>query len=237
MDVVSTDIFDTILLRDASRQQQRFFETAVAASAILSVDAMVLADLRQDMHDNAYRAVSVDGPRHDARLTAICNTMAVALGLDSSAADVLRDTEIAVDIRHLSPNRKLLDILNDLSRSGKRIIAVSDTWYSAEDLHRMMVGVVGPNPISHIYSSADLGVTKHTGGVFAEVEIREQVAAGRVLHVGDNWHADVEMPRAAGWTAIYLRREGRARQAQKALVASFSTVTKRMRAAPGSNGR
>jgi putative hydrolase of the HAD superfamily len=65
-----------------------------------------------------------------------------------------------------------------------------------------------------VYSSADLGLTKHAGTIFAAVADRENVAADRILHIGDSHQVDVLMARRASWNAVHLPRNamGRARK-------------------------
>lgn len=58
-DVLSSDLFDTILLRDRSLQRQRFAEAMAAPARALGVDPAALARLRALLHASEYRALSV----------------------------------------------------------------------------------------------------------------------------------------------------------------------------------
>ena len=60
--VVSTDLFDTVLLRDATTESVRFDLSARRAAPRLGADAVALAALRWTCHDSAYRAVAVERP-------------------------------------------------------------------------------------------------------------------------------------------------------------------------------
>lgn len=209
--LLSTDLFDTVLLRDRTTESERFALAARRAARHLGVDPSVVARLRWSFHDNAYRAVAMERPEGDAALRDICRTMAAALGRGDDAAEVLRTTEVDTDIAHLHPNRPLLDLYDELARHGLRIVAVSDTYYGESDLRRILDEVVGPHPLTAVYSSADIGLTKHRGRLFDEVAGREGLAPGQILHVGDHPDADVRRARAAGWTAVHLPREARHR--------------------------
>ena len=214
-DMLSTDLFDTVLLRDRSIQSDRFATACRRAAPRLGVDPLALARLRWTFHDNAYRAVAMERPDGEASLAAICHTIATSIGLGADAAQTLHRAEVDVDIEHLRPNRPLIELFDRATRAGMRVVAVSDTYYGGADLDRMIDAVVGPgHPIAAVYSSADLGLTKHAGRIFDEVARRENVAAERVLHVGDSHRADVAMARAASWTAVHLPRDGRHRAAK-----------------------
>ena len=214
--LLSTDLFDTVLLRDHTIESDRLAIACRRAAPRLGADPDVLTRLRWSFHDNAYRAVAMERPEGDAALSAICATIAESLGLGTAAARILHDVEVDVDIEHLRANRPLLDLFDRAARSGMRVIAVSDTYYDEADLRRIVGSVVGRNPFAAVYSSADVGLTKHAGRIFDLVAARENVVASSILHVGDNHHADVEMARAASWTAVHLPRDRRHRRAKLA---------------------
>jgi FMN phosphatase YigB (HAD superfamily) len=209
--MVSTDLFDTVVLRDRTTESERFALAARRAAGRLGVDPAVVARLRWSFHDDAYRAVAAERPAGDAALRDICRAMAIALGRDDDSADVLHAAEVATDIAHLRPNRSLLALYGELARRGMRIVAVSDTYYGEDDLRRILDGVVGAHPFAAVYSSADVGLTKHQGHLFGEVAKRENLSADQILHVGDHPDADVRLARAAGWTAVHLPRNTRHR--------------------------
>jgi FMN phosphatase YigB (HAD superfamily) len=213
-DLVSTDIFDTVLLRDHTIGAQRLAEVCRRVGPLLGVDSDVLTRLRWSLHSSAYRAVAIERPWGEASLAAICTTMAQALGRDDYAAQLLRQAEVDVEITHLRPNRRLLHLLDQLADSGLRVVGVSDTYLGQDDLRRILDSVVGRHPLVAVYSSADLGLTKQAGAVYAAVADREAVAADRILHIGDSHQVDVLMARQASWNAVHLPRNamGRARK-------------------------
>lgn len=204
-DVVSTDLFDTVLMRDLSLEEGRFDEAARDAAGRLGLDPGRLSALRRSFHRIAYNAVAAERPLADASLETICRTVAAAMGRGETAA-ALRQAEVETDIRHLSPNRPLVAAYAALAARGKRVIATTDTYYSADEIRHILDQVVGEHPISQVYASCDVGLTKHAGAIFAEVARREGVCATRILHLGDNLEADVHQARAAGWQAMHLRR-------------------------------
>ena len=224
-DVLSTDLFDTVLLRDQTIESGRLASACRRSAARLGVDPAALTRLRWSLQGIAYRAVTIERPEAEASLSAICRTMSTALGLSEGAARDLQQTEVVVDIEHLHPNRPLLELLDRVRRSGTRVIAVSDTYLDQADLHRILDSVLGAHPIAAVYSSADLGVTKHRGGVFAAVAEQENIPAERILHVGDNYQVDVRMARHAGWHAVHLPRH-RSDQVKKNLGKVLALPTK-----------
>ena len=205
-DLISTDLFDTVLLRDHTIESGRLAVACRRSAARLGLDPRALTRLRWSLQGTAYQALAIERPYAEASLSAICHTTATALGLGQEAAQLLQQTEVDIEVEHLRPNRPLVELLDRVSRSGRRVIAVSDTYLSQSDLRRILDYVVGPHPLAAVYSSADLDLTKHGGRVFAAVAERENVPAERILHVGDNHRVDVRMAQRAGWHALHLPR-------------------------------
>jgi predicted HAD superfamily hydrolase len=209
--LVSTDIFDTVLLRDYSTETGRLAIACRRSASSLGLDARSLTRLRWWLQVDSYRAVAVGRPSGEARLTAIYDVIAMVLDLHPGAAQVMYQIEVETDIEHLKPNRELLQLLEDIAKAGTRVVAVSDTYYSSRSLDRMLDAVVGPHPIKTIYSSADLGLTKHVGLVFDAVATAEGVAPNSIVHVGDHYEVDVLNAQKAAWAAVHLAPIGRAR--------------------------
>ena len=206
-ELISTDLFDTVLLRDHTIESDRLAIACRRVAPRLGLQPAALTRLRWSLQSSAYRAVAIERPAGEASLAAICAAVAHAFGLDESAARLLREAEVNVDVEHLRPNRPLLELFDRATRSGLRVIAVSDTYLGQGDLKRILDAVAGRHCIAGVYSSADLGMTKHAGGVFAAVAERENVAAERILHVGDSHQVDVLMARSASWGAVHLPRD------------------------------
>jgi FMN phosphatase YigB (HAD superfamily) len=222
-DLVSVDVFDTILLRDLSSQMERFAEISLRVSEAMGRGDQpdTLLRLRLSLHGLAYRAVSIERPMSDVKLTDIHRLEARLLCGDPTLAGPLHEAEMAVDRSRLTANKPLLTLLDRFAASSKRIVATSDTYYATSDVERLLECIAGGHPIARVYSSCDLGLTKHAGGLFAEIARREGVEISRILHFGDDLRADVHMARAAGCQAVHLPRSAATRLARKMFAALF----------------
>ena len=214
--LISTDVFDTLVLRDHTIESERLAIASRRAATRLGLDPDALTGFRWSLQSSAYRSVAIEGAGGEVSLTAICRVAARAFGLDEQAADLLRRTEVDVEIEHLRPNRPLVDLLEQASRSGRRVVALSDTYLGRADVGRLLSAVVGSSCIAEIYTSCDLGTTKHSGGAFAAVAEREGMHPSLILHVGDNHRVDVQMAGRAAWTALHLPA-GRRQRLTKAI--------------------
>lgn len=65
--------------------------------------------------------------------------------------------------------------------------------------------------ISNRFLSAETGFLKPEPGAFETVQKRLSLFPGQIAMVGDSWNDDVLGALEAGWTAIWVNREGRPR--------------------------
>jgi FMN phosphatase YigB (HAD superfamily) len=210
-DLVSTDCFDTLLLRDNRSEWQRLAAIARRTVAALAVyghrlDAPLLLSTRTQAQKLAYRALEAVEPAGDVTLDAILRLQARMLQIDPELAAVMADCELQEERVSLQPNAWVIDRLEAAAQAGKRVIAVSDTYLPADALRMLAATIIGAHPVMAFYSSADIGLTKRGGGLFDFVAEREGVAPARILHIGDHGHADVTMARRAGLQAAHLPR-------------------------------
>lgn len=211
IDLVSVDLFDTILLRDHRCERRRFLLMARQASAALhragyDVPVEALYRSRRDAQRLAYRALELIRPEGDVPLARIYHMQTTILGLPPGVAELLKAAELNFEASSLRPNRSLLRLLARLRASGKRVIAISDIYLPHEDLCVLLDQVAPGHPIDAVYCSAELNLTKRSSELFRAVMDLEGAQAGRVLHLGDDRRADLEMARRAGLQSRWLPR-------------------------------
>ncbi|MGA2288039.1 hypothetical protein [Bradyrhizobium sp.] len=210
-DIVSVDVFDTTLLRNNKGQRRRFAEVAVELSRRLAreghaFDVGLLYRLRVAVQGLAYQAVRIERPEGDATLARIQQIQSVLLGIDPSCVRHMLEAELAVERRSLSANRALIDWLVAIRAEGKPVIAISDIYLPETVVNELLFTSTGGTTIDRTYVSSDLGLTKHSGKLFASVAASEGVPLARMLHCGDHPRSDLAMPRAAGMQAVLLPR-------------------------------
>lgn len=209
--IVSTDVFDTLLLRDLSPEHVRDREICVEASRRLeaegrTVDPLALLATRRQVYGTAYKHLRTFDPAGDVPVRELAGRIATVLHLDERAAACLVEAEIQVETRRLRENRRIRHWLSELGRRGKRLIATSDTHLSAADVARLLGELAPALRLDRIYTSGDLGKTKRGGRLFPIVLRSEGVGPGDLLHIGDTASADVGPCRAVGCRAVHLQR-------------------------------
>jgi FMN phosphatase YigB (HAD superfamily) len=209
--LVSVDVFDTVLLRGRESERRRMAWIARRIAEALrhqgfSRKPAQVWRARLDAQAIAYSAMRVTGDRGDVKLADIHRLQALALGVPERLLPATLEAELRADAATLRANRALVARLERLRRDGARVVAVSDTYYSGNDLERLLRTHRAEAAVDAVYASADFGATKKGGRLFPLVAAAEGVETSAILHVGDDRRADVEMAMAKGLSARWSPR-------------------------------
>jgi len=213
--VVSVDIFDTVLLRTTRPEFARFLDIGARQLAALKeagrdvrLRAEDLLVIRIMSAQAAYRNVAPVGGIREAKYEQIVGIMLKACGLpdDLELVEILTQVELDYEANVMTPNRLLVDILEEARRAGKRIIGVSDMYLSAE----CIVGLLDRHGLSRLldalYSSADFGYGKSSRRLYEQVLSLEDVAPQTVAHCGDNHTSDYKRAKEVGLHSVWTPR-------------------------------
>jgi len=205
--LVSFDLFDTLLLRGTRPELQRFAEIAQAQHRALgrvSPGAEALYRGRLRAHKAAYdrvRRAEAGEVRHAAILEEVCRLC----GLSADAAERLAVAELECERGALRPNRPLMAVLRQV-RVRHRIVIASDMYLSAAQIGRLITWLAPELADLPLHVSSELGASKRRGDLFAAVAAAEAVPPAALLHLGDDPVNDVARARAAGCRALHLPR-------------------------------
>jgi FMN phosphatase YigB (HAD superfamily) len=190
--LVSFDLFDTLLLRP-------FLEPAGARAylADLAKRQFNLGHFGQ-WRERAEASARAEAGR-DVSLDVIYRTMARLFGMDQVLATRLQALELATERRLLKPRKAVLDAAQALQAKGsRRIVGVTDMYLDTANLREVL-----PAPVhalcERLYVSCETGWRKDDGRAWRELPSLEGIAPRQWLHVGDNEHADVQLPQALGF--------------------------------------
>lgn len=211
VELVSTDVFDTLLLRTYRSERariiagERLFARKLAKQGV-QLRENWLIEARLEAQRLAYRAV--DTAMHDGEvaLRDVIRRQFAVVGLPEAFCEMRLAIELAVEQDSLRPNRELATILRRCRSEGRRVVAVSDIGLSASALEQLVAHAHGPDLLDAIYSSADLGLTKRRGELFHAVLAAEGVEPGRTLHIGDDRLSDHQVPSALGLRTLHVPR-------------------------------
>ncbi len=181
-DVLSFDVFDTLLLRPFSAPQDLFDFLGAALGYPYFKTLRVQAEQQTRRHI------------YEPTLTEIWETLAGETGLNAARGAAL---EYALEQRFCQANPYLLPAIWQMHREGKRLIALSDMYLSQQQMRRLLQDYP---PFEAYFISSEQRASKHDGSLFAA--LRAHIGGASCLHMGDNPYADGVQARRAGLTTL-----------------------------------
>lgn len=203
-DVVSLDVFDTVLTRacGAPKALYLWLGRRLARRGTISCTPEVFARARARTEDQVWeRAGGMDACVY---LRDFYAEIVRYLWLDDGLVDTLTAAELALEEEVLRPAPRARQLIEHAVHRGKRVVFTSDTYFTAEfiekQLRRHRLWPQG----AICLSSSDLRCCKARGGLFDLLLDRLRVSARAVVHAGDNAHSDVKMSRRRGIRPMHL---------------------------------
>lgn len=185
-DVVSFDIFDTLLIR----------------KVLEPIDVFKLMEAEEGEEGFAEARVYAER-RARASLDKADVTLEDIYAFIPHRFRRLLDKERDAEKRMLVRNPIAWELYQAALKAGKRIIAVSD-MYLDEAFLKQILEAQGFDRLEHVFVSNAMNATKWTGKLFHAAAAQLQVKPQLFLHVGDNQHSDVEKAKDSGWQAFWL---------------------------------
>ena len=187
-DIISFDIFDTLLLRPYVNPADMFvhMERAYKKPGFVA--------WRTGAEAAFYRT---HGTTREARLVDIYS-------VPGDFAD-MQAAEMDWEYNILTANPKMKEIYDFAIAAGKRVIIASDMYLPQEFIERTLSknGFVGYHKL---YLSNEINHRKDRGDMYGYILADLDVAPNKVLHIGDNKHSDFEQARRNGISAYLYTR-------------------------------
>lgn len=215
-DLVSFDIFDTILLRRCTAPDGVFERAfAIAHPPVGRAMAEAFVQHRQLAEISARQAAYRRGQGTEVTIDAIYDQFPVAIfGLEPADRPRLVQAELTAERELCFINPGVLEIVHQARATGVRVGFVSDTYWNTEQLSALLRGAAPELDWDFLYASCEHGLGK-SDGLLGRMLTEQGVPAARTVHLGDNPTADVQAARKLGMRSVHLP------QAEPALAAVF----------------
>ena len=199
VDVVSFDLFDTLIeRRELFCPKDVFYHVRdVAAKRQIEIGEFVTARV----HAEETARVRARGyHKEEIALEDIYAELGRRTGLTSTAVNALMQIELDCERSRLIALEAGKRLFATTLRAGKRIVIISDTYFSEPFLAEIIVehGYAARK----IYASSTYGKTKIQGSLY-DVVLRDlSTVPNKILHVGDNPMSDVTRALGRGMRAL-----------------------------------
>lgn len=194
--ILSLDCFDTLLWRLGNAPRDVF--------ADLGGTGMI--ERRMQAESRARLAAGTLAHPGEVTMAQIYGQLLPNADAATRAAAIEREWQ--AEARHCYAFAPTVALIRQAHARGLKIIIVSDTYFSADELRALIVYVVGEEVgamIDRVFASSECGVGK-SAGMFRHVLPELGVPGAAVLHIGDNRHADGVAPAELGVQTLHLRQ-------------------------------
>lgn len=187
-DLVSFDLFDTLVSRPARRPDAvlRLVEHRISSEAGRPIP--LFAERRAA--ENRVRARKHH--QGDVNLSEIYAELTASGPIPGDVVARAHALEKRIDLGALRPRTEVIAVLEAAHALGKRIVLMTDTYYEEADIRAILSGAGIADRFAALYVSNAVGARKDRGDLWRHVEEAEAVPRARWLHVGDNEHSDIQ---------------------------------------------
>lgn len=190
-EVISFDVFDTLVLRPFSKPTDLFF---ILGEQLGYLD---FERIRQEMEWRVREKKYKKKKHYEVTLEEIYDVLSKETGIPKNTMEM----EEALENQLCFANPYMIHVIEELCKKNKRIIITSDMYLNKEQIKNLLE-TCGYPQFAAYYVSCDLEKSKSTGTIFEEIKKYEGKEVS-YIHIGDNYIADVEQPQKYGFETIH----------------------------------
>lgn len=200
IEVLSFDFFDTLMSRRVPHPKDLFLILGEKLLKKKLLNFVVTPERFQELRVSAERKARQSGKSVEVTIEEIYDAFPPSL-FSVDINQIIKE-EISAEAEFLFPTNHLADLIAIAHRRGKKVIVVSDTYFSSNTLKEFW-GNKTPNVPIEYFVSSEHRVGKYST-LFDEVLKKLKVPAGKIAHVGDNYRSDIESSSRRGIVSIFL---------------------------------
>lgn len=190
-DVISFDVFDTLVLRPFSRPTDLFFETG------RRLKYPDFERVRREMEWRAREKKYKSSGTREVTLDEIWEMMEQETGIPKQKG---MDTELDCEMTYCFPNPYMQEVVERLKREGKKLIITSDMYLRKSQIQELLRHCGYPD-FDRYYVSCEYGVSKGDKGLFEQIK-KDYGSDLSFAHVGDNPYSDQKKAKKAGFAPV-----------------------------------
>ena len=194
VDVVSFDLFDTLLIRrihdpDLVKLPTARYISALAGEQGISITEEGVQRLRDRIEAEQRQETGENFVDHEANYPQFMQGLLQHIFEDRYNEELLIQVtqyELSMENSMLVPRQELVGWLKGLRAKGKRIFVISDMYLPSSHLEKLVVHAGFLEHIDEIVSSADTFLAKASGLAYPMIAEKFGIDQDRWLHIGDN---------------------------------------------------
>lgn len=192
-DVISFDVFDTLILRKLNRPEDVFMLVGE------KLGIFNFYGIRKKAEEDVRRYQNALNGSNETTIEKIYERVAYYTGIDPKQGAKI-EFEIERDMCFANPY--MLRVFEILKAAGKRIVATSNMYFQKERIE-FLLKYCGYEGFEEIFVSCDYGCGKRNGDLFRILQGKIENAT--IVHIGDNIGADIDGAKKVGIDAKYYQ--------------------------------
>lgn len=202
--VLSLDVFDTVLTRACGAPQDLYLWLGrlLAGRELIPCSPEVFARMRHRVELDVWNREG--GLDAHVGLADFYIEVCRRLSLDEANAPILVDLELGLESRVLRVVPGAASLVKRATDEDVEVIFTSDTYHSVDYLRARLIDAGLLPDTGRCLVSSQYGESKASGRLFRRLTQGMPDAPIAILHVGDNPHSDVDVPRRLGVKATWL---------------------------------
>lgn len=190
-DVISFDVFDTLIFRPFSKPTDLFFETG------RRLGYPDFERIRREMEWRAREKKYQKSRTREISLDEIWDMMERETGIPKEKG---MEAELDCEMKYCFPNPYMKEVVKALKQDKKKIIITSDMYLRKMQIQELLKRCGYPE-FDGYYVSCEYGVSKGDKGLYEQIK-KDYGTDISYVHVGDNPYSDQKKAREAGFVSI-----------------------------------
>ena len=204
-DVISFDVFDTLLFRAVCEPSDAFHCIGER------LNQPNFEQIRREAERRARLFKKKKKDTVEVNLEEIWQLIEAETGINQIEG---LETELEVEENMCFANPYMLELLKVLSNRNKRMVVISDMYLSKEQIQTLLQTSSIPDVFEEIYVSSEYNCSKNDGRLYDIV--KEKLGQEwKYFHIGDNEYADVVQAKKHGFTSYYYQNVNDAGEAYR----------------------
>ena len=201
-DVISFDIFDTLIKRDVPSSQDVF---EIAQEKYNFNNRPSIKDFKK-ARINAENEARKHSRSEEINIHDIYKYMSISFGSDNSFdTSKLLECEKWAEQNLCTKNENFYSIYQYCVKKEKKILLISDTYWDQSFIERLLF-TCKIRTYNNLYLSSEIGLTKHSGHLFEYILAKENLEPNQIIHFGDHKISDFLSPIKKGIKACSIPR-------------------------------
>lgn len=203
IECISFDIFDTLVVRPFLRPVDlfRFLDKEYRKENVGGVEfsemretAEVIARNKQHEENSLIEEITLDD---------IYKVIHEVYYIDNKILNKLKNIECDLEVRFCEKRNTAFNLYQLALNCNKKIVCTSDMYLPLEVIKKIL-DKNGYKNIDKIYLSSEVRKTKATGSLYNYVISDLKIDADKIIHIGDNFESDYEVPIKKGINAVHF---------------------------------